>query len=781
MRKYIARLNQNGTVDTTFDTAIGSNSAITDIDIQADGKVFIVGGFTTYKGITRNGIAKLNSNGTLDTTFNANMSAGSVINKVKVQNDGKIIIRVMSSPGSSLIRLNPNGSIDNSFNSSNTNLVGIEKVVFHSDGKIYIMYRPILWLNMILRRFNNDGTLDISLPTLNPSPSRIIDFSVQSDGKIILLTQKITIAGALFVGESTIAEIKRYDVNGIIDDSFNVSPISFPNIPVSSVSTNQTPVNSFIQQDGKILVSINFLWINPPTYYNRQSNTYRYNNDGSVDTTFQPIIKTQLICASYSHPRINYCMQADGKILIIGRPSATENRFTSNIERLNDDGTTDFSFNSPTGSSDVIYASIFQPDGKLIIGGVGQYNGLMNKKLARANTDGSADFSFGIQYPHCLNELNISNHIQSLALQSDGKVLFGIVTTSSFPIFRLNSDGTQDLSFNIGNVFDHMSGTIYLNAILPYPDGTIYIGGRISGGLKKLSNNGTNVPIFFGIDVANNGSVNCIKLQTDGKLIITGLFSGGNIRRISPNGPGIHDTSFNSGTGTNGPIKATELQSDGKVIIGGLFTSYNGTAVNRIARLHPNGSIDPTFNVGTGANDEVSAIVIQQDGKIVIAGKFTLFNGLSYNRIVRLNINGSIDSTFNIGIGANNYISSLSLQQNGGIIIAGNFTSYNGIGRNRIARINGDNSLSTTLTSELNNFKLYPNPAKEKFIIDFGSDLNSNYTIKINNLLGQEVYSNIADKSQFEVIKTWQGEGIYFVKIYNANNNLIETKKIILQ
>ncbi|MGL2964045.1 FISUMP domain-containing protein [Flavobacterium sp. RSB2_4_14] len=78
-------------------------------------------------------------------------------------------------------------------------------------------------------------------------------------------------------------------------------------------------------------------------------------------------------------------------------------------------------------------------------------------------------------------------------------------------------------------------------------------------------------------------------------------------------------------------------------------------------------------------------------------------------------------------------------------------------------------------------FNIYPNPSYDKFTIDFGNEIISNYTIKINNMLGQEVYSNVIDKPQFEVSKTWQGEGLYFVKIYDDNNNLLSTKKIILQ
>lgn len=82
----------------------------------------------------------------------------------------------------------------------------------------------------------------------------------------------------------------------------------------------------------------------------------------------------------------------------------------------------------------------------------------------------------------------------------------------------------------------------------------------------------------------------------------------------------------------------------------------------------------------------------------------------------------------------------------------------------------------------LNNFIVYPNPTKDKFTIDFGNQIISNNTIKINNLLGQEVYSTtIIDKTQVEVFNTWQGKGLYFVRIYDENNSLLTTKKIILQ
>jgi uncharacterized delta-60 repeat protein len=100
----------------------------------------------------------------------------------------------------------------------------------------------------------------------------------------------------------------------------------------------------------------------------------------------------------------------------------------------------------------------------------------------------------------------------------------------------------------------------------------------------------------------------------------------------------------------------TAIQSDGKIIIGGSFTTYNGTLINNIARLNADGTLDLTFNPGTGANDSVLGTAIQSDGKIIIGGGFTSYNGTAINRIARLNADGTIDLTFNPGTGVSNYV-----------------------------------------------------------------------------------------------------------------------------
>jgi uncharacterized delta-60 repeat protein len=210
---------------------------------------------------------------------------------------------------------------------------------------------------------------------------------------------------------------------------------------------------------------------------------------------------------------------------------------------------------------------------------------------------------------------------------------------------------------------------------------------------------GANDPTFNTIDVGSPGDgagfndfVLTTVVQPDGKILAGGGFtmynSVSNSSRIARlNSDGSIDPSFTIGTGFNNYVYTIALQSDGKIVVGGSFTSFNGTGVNRIARLNTDGSLDLTFFPGTGFNSDVATTVVQPDGKIIVGGAFTSFNGAGINRIARLNTDGSLDAAFNPGTGFNANVRSINIQSDGKIIAAGEFTSYNGIIRTRIARI----------------------------------------------------------------------------------------------
>ena len=140
------------------------------------------------------------------------------------------------------------------------------------------------------------------------------------------------------------------------------------------------------------------------------------------------------------------------------------------------------------------------------------------------------------------------------------------------------------------------------------------------------------------------------------------------------------------------PCRAIAIQTDGRCSSGGDFTNVNGTALNRIARLNADGSLDTNFvaNVGVGVNSTVQAIAVQADNRIVLAGQFTSANGVTRNRITRLLPNGAVDTTINFGDGANGTIDALVIQPADQLfVIGGGFTQYDDQPHAHIARIYG--------------------------------------------------------------------------------------------
>jgi hypothetical protein len=149
------------------------------------------------------------------------------------------------------------------------------------------------------------------------------------------------------------------------------------------------------------------------------------------------------------------------------------------------------------------------------------------------------------------------------------------------------------------------------------------------------------------------------------------------------------DTNFNLNLGANDTVRAIVIQIDGRLLIGGDFTNVNGVALNHIARLNADGSLDATFTTN-GVNSTVQAIAVQADNRIVLAGQFTLANGVTRNRIARLLPNGAVDTTINFGDGANGPVDALIIQPaDQMLVIGGGFTQYDDQPHAHIARIYG--------------------------------------------------------------------------------------------
>jgi uncharacterized delta-60 repeat protein/uncharacterized repeat protein (TIGR01451 family) len=294
--------------------------------------------------------------------------------------------------------------------------------------------------------------------------------------------------------------------------------------------------------------------------------------------------------------------------------------------------------------------------------------------------------------------------------------VFLVITFISTNLFA--QPGTLDPSFNPGT---GIGGEGYTTSI--QTDGKIIVGGQIfsfndslTNNIVRLNSNGS-LDASFNTGTGFDGIVYSTCIQADEKIIVGGDFSTFN--GISNNGivrlntDGSLDTSFRSAI--NWSVKSISIQTDGKIIVGGDSIRPLGSCCSQLesvlARLNIDGSLDTTFNLGTGftsgntSNSWISTISIQIDGKIIIGGLFTSFNSIPRNNITRLNANGSLDTTFYQGIfiGNNGYVSSTSIQIDGKIIVGGFFA-------NGYARLNTDGSLDTSFIpswlGEVNTIKI---------------------------------------------------------------------------
>ena len=211
-----------------------------------------------------------------------------------------------------------------------------------------------------------------------------------------------------------------------------------------------------------------------------------------------------------------------------------------------------------------------------------------------------------------------------------------------------------------------------------------------------------------------NNSVNSTLIQSDGKILVGGIFtnySASNRNRlIRLNADGTLDSEFtNNASGGNriiGSVNAIAVQSNGKILIGGGYVAHSGVSGrNYFVRLNSDGTTDTSFCTnatdGSKFSANVTSIIIQSDEKILIGGSFINYAGITgRSRLVRLNSDGTLDTAFcaNAADGSkfSSNVNSISIQSDGKILVSGNFVSYAGTaGRNRLIRLNSDGTLDT--------------------------------------------------------------------------------------
>jgi uncharacterized delta-60 repeat protein len=310
VQNQIARLNPDGSLDTSFNTGsdVGTNGAIWSINVQTDGKIIIGGDFTQVRGVTQNRIARLNTDGTLDTGFNTGGTIGvdSTVLDTKIQSDGKILIggSFTSARGTTqngIARLNTNGTLDTGFNTGAN--VG-------TSGSVWVI-------------------------------------EIQSDGKIIIGGNYSLARGA------TQNNIARLSTTGTLDTTFNTG---------GTIGVNSAVYAAKIQTDGKIVVGGNFTTARGTT----RNRIARLNTDGALDTGFNTGGTVGVSASVYS-----MALQSDGKIIVGGFFVNARGEEQNYITRLNTDGARDSGFNTgaPVGTDAAVWNVNILTGSQIFIGG----------------------------------------------------------------------------------------------------------------------------------------------------------------------------------------------------------------------------------------------------------------------------------------------------------------------------------------------------------------------------------------------------------------------------
>ncbi len=354
--------------------------------------------------------------------------------------------------------------------------------------------------------------------------------------------------------------------------------------------------------------------------------------NGALDLPYNPNLEGSSVLA--------VAIQADGKSIVGGSFTSVAGSPHLNLARLNADGSVDAAFKAGT-NGDVTCLAV-QPNGKILVGGsFSEVNGQPRKHIARLNADGSLEDAATFN-----NGIGPNGAVLSVAAQPDGKILIGgqFTEVNGQPvnhIARLNADGSVENSatFNSG--------------------------------------------------LGPNERVYSLAVQKDGKILLGGAFREVNgqprnhIARLEADGR--VDGAFQADPGANTAVRTVAVQPDGRILIGGEFIEFNGQPCGHLARLEANGRLDRSFRPGTGANNTVLSVAVQQDGNIVLGGAFDRFDGKLASHIVQLNADGGITVSF--GTGADNTVQAVALQNDGKILLGGAFNEFNGAPRGLVARL----------------------------------------------------------------------------------------------
>ncbi|MEJ7625861.1 MAG: T9SS type A sorting domain-containing protein [Ferruginibacter sp.] len=625
----------------------------------------------------------------------------------------------------------------NGFNVTNVETTGavtsdqeVRSLVIQTDGKI--LMGGVSAGRGIIMRFNDDGTTDASFGIGGKTTvyaGRVGKVLLQSDGKIIVGID-------LYVNNFTFL---RYNTDGTIDGSFGNGGI----VTIAAGPRGSYLRDLILQPDGKIVGVGSATDIHPTLGYTiNDVAVTRILSDGSLDPTFDgdgkkiisvsPDSETGLVVGlDFSDP-----VYTTGKIVIGGTTSPPGALKVVTI-RLLPDGTPDTGYDTDgilidnfSGNSTFNDIKVMS-DGRIITAG-GTYSNTtfsFELTLIRYNVNGTRDNTFSgdglVLKPS--NDVNTTSPAIALQLLPGDKIIVvsdrvGGSPGNSFVLTRYNTDGSLDLSFDTdGLVTSNFLASNFDNIYdLAVDNAGKYLVGGLSMtnmsidnfAMRRFNSTGTPDNTFdtdglLTFNLPSSADVNKgIARQVDGKLVVAGSsfknISGSNVTnrnftvaRYDVNG--VLDPAFGTGgivltdigTGTSDEATSVVIQTDGKIVVAG----YGGVGI-ALARYNTNGTLDATFDgdgklsrssLNSYSLGNITNIGLTSTGQIIVAcGAFS--GGQDYAALIRFNSDGSIDNTFG-GSGLALYGSSnntdasygMAIQSDGKIVLCGTYNGQGGL------------------------------------------------------------------------------------------------------
>jgi uncharacterized delta-60 repeat protein len=757
----IGRLLPSGAVDNSFSASAGG--IVLAIAPLSNGKVLIGGAFTNVSGLQRGRIARLNSDGSVDTTFNPGAGFDNTVTSLAVQADGKVIVGGSfgdfdGQPRAALARLHVDGSLDLTFAAGANGPA--ESIVIQADGRI------LLGGNMtsiggpprrFLVRLHPDGTVD---STFEPEfGGRVMGIGLQANGQILVggdfsyaggtpgnnlfvrLHNNVPVSQTLVRGDSSVTWLRG-------GGGPEVQHVRFRH---SADGISWTPLGAGVRIPGGWSVDLPA----PTVGGTVRASGYVQSGRSGASGWFEhldvgaPVILDQptsltLNAGSTGVFRVEIAaMEGTGfQWFKDGQPLSDENGITgahtasltlSNVLRA-DAGNYHVVITGDDDSTTSAAAQLHVNDPT-----IGLQPEPANRQAGESVTfTGAAAGTPPLAYQwyrdltplagatgatltlHGLGGGDVGNYVVRVT-NDHGYV-------DSLPALLTVNLTTVDSQFN--PQFDSQFG-LSVNALVPLTGGDALVGGVFSSidgvtvaNLARLAADGSAVETF---SHRLDGMVTCLAMQTENLVLVGGSFL--EVNGIPQRGlarmrlDGSLDLSFSPSF--NGAVGRTIIQRDGKILVAGSFTTVNGISRQKIVRLHPDGTLDTSFEVvngGIGGTGGVSSMRLAPDDSIYLAGGFTSVAGQPRHYLARLLADGNLDPTFNPT--ANSNVRSLALLADGRLLVGGEFTSIAGQSRQRIARLFADGTLDSTFAFEAGGVVAGLVPLADESVVVFGANLD---------------------------------------------------------